>query len=78
MSNPENKPLTWEELRTMEGKPIWVEIGFYFPCWLLISFFETNQMIATDAAGKIIRLNKDEILEKWRAYRKEKTKPNEE
>lgn len=27
----ENKPLTWEDLKSMEGKPVWVEMDGYAP-----------------------------------------------
>ena len=62
----ENSPLTWDELRTMEGKPVWVE-----PCkeWMLITEIETEPhiwLLSLDG------LDYDMSLHEWQAYRKER------
>ena len=62
----ENDPLSWDELRTMEGKPVWVE-----PCkeWMLITEIETEPhiwLLSLDG------LDYDMSLHEWQAYRKER------
>ena len=62
----ENPPLTWDELRTMEGKPIWVMYSGYTPNWEIVEntghFVETNMSI----------LHKEDQGKTWQAYRKER------
>ena len=62
----ENDPLTWDELRQMEGKPVWVE-----PCkeWMLITEIETEPhiwLLSLDG------MDYDMSLHEWQAYRKER------
>ena len=70
-----NPPLTWDELKSMEGKPVWVE---YISCkrkvWAIVDCFYT------DAFGKVNmnvalphdywHLEKELIGKTWQAYRK--------
>ena len=61
-----NPPLTWDELRMMEGKPVWVE-----PCkeWMLITEIETELhiwLLSLDG------MDYDMSLHEWQAYRKER------
>ncbi len=72
-----NDPLTWDELKGMEGKPVWVE---YESCnrkvWAIIDCFYT------DAFLKVImnvalphdywNLEKEMMGKTWQAYRKER------
>lgn len=45
----DNPPLTWEELKTMEGKPVWVEDGLENGEWYIIECFtESGRFIAHD------------------------------
>lgn len=62
----ENDLLSWDELRTMEGKPVWVE-----PCkeWMLITEIETEPhiwLLSLDG------MDYDMSLHEWQAYRKER------
>ena len=74
----DNLPLTWDELRTMEGKPVWVEygIGFNQKRWVVInSFHNTGSFCYMDVSGNYPNtfwqkdMGEDEY---WQAYRKEK------
>lgn len=69
----ENPPLTWEELRQMEGKPVWVELGLLKPRWYLIEGFYGNQMIGVDALGNRVPFYIDGTYTGgYKAYRKER------
>ena len=68
-----NPPLTWDELKTMQGKPVWVEYENYASDWEIIEnvgtfkwadglFVETNTSI----------LHKEDQGKTWQAYRKER------
>jgi len=69
-----NSALTWEQLKQMEGKPVWVEYENYAPDWEIIEnvgtfkwadglFVETNTSI----------LHKEDQGKTWQAYRKERS-----
>ena len=73
----DNKPLTWDELKTMEGKPVWVEwvevvIGGSYSIrdWFLIEWIDNNnhEIIIRDRHGNQI-LYRDGS--DWQIYRKE-------
>lgn len=72
-----NTPLTWDELRTMEGKPVWVEYNFHisndkFRRWCIIREFKPwhdTEIIITDNG---FVLSKNEQVTYWQAYRKER------
>lgn len=73
----DNKPLTWDELKTMEGKPVWVEwievvIGGSYSIrdWFLIEWIDNNnhEVIIRDRHGNQI-LYRDGS--DWQIYRKE-------
>ena len=72
-----NKPLTWDELKLMEGRPVWVEwveivIGGSYSIrdWFLIEWIDNNnhEIIIRDRHG-------NQILYRdggdWQIYRKE-------
>ena len=72
----ENLPLTWNELRTMEGKPVWVEeIGrkYSTPHWAI-----HNGIMDGYDGDENLYLEPFEVLTKytlgktWQAYRREK------
>jgi len=77
----ENNPLTWDELRAMEGKPVWVEYNFQISDkkfrdnskrWCVIREFEhwhDTEIIITDNG---FVLSKNEQVTDWQAYRKER------
>lgn len=73
-----NPPLTWDELKTMEGKPVWVEygIGFNQKRWVVIhSFHNTGSFCYMNVSGNYPDtfwqkdMGEDEF---WQAYRKER------
>ena len=73
----ENAPLTWDELKQMEGKPVWVEIG-------VCKIWGLNDGVYVDAFGKemvtikvlhdLWHLRKEKMgdTDGWQAYRKER------
>ena len=68
-----NDPLTWDELKQMEGKPVWVEAGKFGSHWYLIEEICQNETIV--CLGKFhesITLYHEDILTYWQAYRKER------
>lgn len=73
----DNKPLTWDELKLMEGSPVWVEwvevvIGGSYSIrdWFLIELIDNNnhEIIIRDRHGNQI-LYRDGS--DWQIYRKE-------
>ena len=71
----DNPALTWEELRQMKGKPVWVvpeeEKGY----WLVIEFFNNNPYYGGDRVcfTNDVMLNRCDLGTKWQAYRKERS-----
>ena len=75
----DNPPLSWDELRDMEGKPVWMEqydpidemTGWYTASWYLLEFINNDYLDVRNSDGEQYCFYKDE--EKyWRAYRKER------
>lgn len=72
----ENHPLTWDKLKTMEGKPVWLEDQFQnnIKTWCIV------ERIVKDEDCEYVILDglyfpKDYLGEKidgWQAYRKER------
>ena len=70
-----NPPLTWDELRTMEGKPVWIEsesisvgVSPYWKDWYIVkSFTDDEFMYCNDG----YEWNKEMQGRIWQAYRKE-------
>lgn len=70
----DNPPLTWDELKQMKGKPVWVEAGKFGSHWYLIEEICPNETIV--CLGKFhesITLYHEDILTYWQAYRKERS-----
>ena len=68
-----NDPLTWEELKSMEGKPVWVEDDFYKKGeWLLIQMVEGNDIWYVDRWAQKDKFYRDNFGRLWQAYRKER------
>lgn len=71
-------PLTWDELRTMEGRPVWVEILSdeidLSSRWMMVAR-ETKAhslpLAYTDDIGHWIYGHEDKLGKTWQAYRKE-------
>lgn len=76
-------PLTWEELRMMEGKPVWVEILSdeidLSSRWMMVAR-ETKAhslpLAYTDDIGHWIFCHEDNLGKTWQAYRKERNETN--
>ena len=73
-----NDPLSWEELKQMEGKPVWVEYDGYTPDWEVIENVGAMRGSIGDITGNFIEthmsvLHKDDMGKTWQAYRKERT-----
>lgn len=67
-----NEPLTWDELKSMEGKPVWVEeCNGDTKGWLLILRTNYDVINCTTKHGNSFYLYKSSYSEKWQAYRKE-------
>ena len=68
-----NPPLTWDELKTMEGKPVWVEYlkdgESYDAEWIIIQDINDECMSDTQRFG----YQKLDYSDYWKAYRKEKS-----
>ena len=65
----DNEPLTWYELQTMEGEPIWVEGSWEIIASCYEEYFSTD-------TGAIYHRKNDECYgdygKDWQAYRREK------
>ena len=66
-----NEPLTWDELKTMTGKPVWVECKFYSHQWAIIGEVYENR-IRFYGHRLVDGEPRSEIGETWQAYRKER------
>lgn len=75
-----NPPLTWDELKQMEGKPVWVEgeHGFIWNhrSWVLIDPYDENDDLiichGTDTGHYEFAIGKEDYGTDWQAYRKER------
>ena len=78
----DNPPLTWDELKQMEGKPVWVDPisakALHTPGWGLVgktSFttWEGVECCSIVKVGVTYALPVAEYGTKWQAYRKERS-----
>lgn len=69
-----NNPLTWDELKSMEGKLVWIEDTYCkFYGWEIVERLGTNKWMT----GEFLETNgglyrKEDQGESWQAYRKER------
>lgn len=72
----ENEPLTWDELKGMEGKPVWVEqmeSGKAYGKWLLVQTPPClDDVYMVSRYRERILLYESEMGKIWYAYRKER------
>lgn len=68
----DNPPLSWDELKQMEGKPVWVEYEKNGNHWLIITDIKSNGAVGRGVYGENAPLYKDRIGTDWQAYRKER------
>ncbi len=74
----ENSPLTWNELKQMERKPVWIEADNgqeQFKHWFIIDEFTESdipgiQIMWCLNAG--FRFREQDLDKTWKAYRKER------
>lgn len=71
-----NPPLSWEQLKQMEGKPVWVEEyycndDFKSAGWWLIDYWNDNQICLRDQGGNSWIAHQTSLGRDWQAYRKE-------
>lgn len=64
----DNKPLTWDELKTMEGKPVWVEEIGMLSIWIIIRDVTENWLYSTDCNA----YRHEEYGTIWQVYKKER------
>ena len=76
-----NNPLTWSELKQMEGKPIWLEYNFQIgdkefrdksKRWCIIGEFKPWHDTEITITENGFVLSKNEQVKCWQAYRKER------
>ena len=71
-----NPPLTWDELKAMEGKPVWVEGShgciFDHKSWALVSFMSKDDMKCQLYNSCEFWIGEEDYGTDWQAYRKEK------
>ena len=67
-----NDALTWDELKQMQGKPVWVEIGSGWKGWVIIRKI-TNTGIVSGSDGFIGIDSAYGMDTTWQAYRKERS-----
>lgn len=72
-----NNPLTWDELKTMERKPVWIEADNgqeQFKHWFIVDDFtpyDTPEKQIMWCMKESYRFKKEDLGKTWRAYRKE-------
>ena len=69
-----NEPLTWDELKLMEGKPVWIELlgNGHWKGWDVIAGFDDD-----DFGDAMVTVHGDDYYfadlgKTWQAYRKER------
>lgn len=68
----DNPPLTWDELKTMIGKPIWVKYEGYAPDWEVVEYIgDTKWKWGEVIETHLSILHKENQGKEWQAYRKE-------
>lgn len=68
----DNPPLDWDDLKQMEGKPVWIEFEKNGNHWLIITDIKSNGAVGRGVYGENVPLYKDRIGTDWKAYRKER------
>jgi len=67
----DNPPLTWDELKQMEGKPVWIQEGDH-GYWIIIDNFSITSYGYHWLNSVEGCLEKEYMGISWQAYRKEK------
>ena len=77
-----NPPLTWDELKQMEGNPVFVEEccrngDLKSAGWWLIDYWNDDQICLRDQGGNPWTVHRTSLDRDWNAYRKERTDAEE-
>ena len=77
LDREDNKPLTWDELKLMEGEPVWIELLYHHPeqeykYWDIIKYFDMVEDYELIVLSKSGYLYKDLLGKEWKAYRRGK------
>ena len=76
VTTPPNDPLTLEELREMDGDPVWIEQNEGGPSrWAIVTDFESSYHVYFGTVRGRLCLPCDDYGKTWLAYRR---KPEEE
>ena len=74
LSKMDNPPLTWDELKQMKGKPIWIKLlgNDHWKGWDVIAGFDED-----DFGVAMVTVHNDDYYKldlgkRWQAYRKER------
>lgn len=72
----DNPPLSWDELRTMEGKPVWVEVKYQNPdaiykYWTIVKYFDSHEGEDLVFTGTGF-YHRSLLGTGWQVYRKER------
>ena len=72
----ENSPLTWDELKQMEGRPVWIEsesvsvgVSPYWKDWYIIKSFSNDEFMYCNDGYEWAKETQGRL---WQAYRKER------
>ena len=68
-----NDPLTWDELKQMEGRPVWLEDSNQQGEWVLLSGMEDDVLYFVYRTCNEYKIYRKEQGTFWQAYRKERT-----
>ena len=68
-----NNPLTWNELKQMVGKPVWLEDSNQQGEWVLLSGMEDDELYFVYRTCNEYKIYRKEQGTLWKAYRKERS-----
>ena len=63
-------PLTWEEMRTMNGDSVWIELPAGGKWYLIQSDVSFGNAIFIERSGYRVNLFEKDLGKTWKAYRK--------
>lgn len=67
----DNKPLTWDELKTMEGKPVWVETEL-INGWVIVEIRDSFMKGREYIKFGLLELSNKDLGKTWQVYKKER------
>lgn len=70
-----NPALTWDDLKQMEGKPVWVEWASprkHYREWFLLDVQGEGTIVFRAVNGDSLYLSECDLGKTWQAYRKER------